>query len=62
MLTSNDSCEKAIKGNVFQKNHAERNCGKEVATPLLSKNGWIIPYLWDLILQKMPSPKTNIEK
>ena len=43
MLTSNDSCEKAMKGNFFQKNHVESNCGKEDATPFLSKNGWIIP-------------------
>ena len=43
MLTSNDSCEKAMKGNFFQKNHVESNCGKEDTTPFLSKNGWIIP-------------------
>ena len=33
MSTSNDSCEKAMKGNFFQKNNAESNCGKEVAPP-----------------------------
>ena len=29
MSTSNDNCEKAMKGNFFQKNHAEANAGKK---------------------------------
>ena len=62
MSTSNDSCEKVMKGNFFQMNHAESNCGKEDATPFLSKNNWIIPHLWALILQKLFSRKNNIEK
>ena len=62
MSTSNDSCEKVMKGNFFQMNHAESNCGKEDATPFLSKNNWIIPHLWALISQKLFSRKNNIEK
>ena len=62
MSISNDSCQKAMKRNFFQKNHAESNCGKEVTTPFLCKTGWIIPHLSPLILQKMSSRKTNIEK
>ena len=51
-----------MKQKFFQKNHAESNCAKEVTTPFLSQNAWIIPHLSPLILQKMSSPKANIEK
>ena len=34
MSTSNDSCEKAMKENFFQRNHAETNCRKEVQPPI----------------------------
>ena len=62
MSTSNDSCEKAMKENFFQRNHAETNSRKEVATPYLIKNGCIIPHLWALILQNISSPEINMEK
>ena len=36
MSTSNDSCEKAMKGNFSQKNHAEATAGKKTQPLFLS--------------------------
>ena len=61
MSINNETCQKAMKGNFFQKNHVESDCEKDVPTPFLSKNGWIIHHLSALILQNIASCKTNIE-
>ena len=45
MSISNDTCQKSY----------ESDCEKEVPTPFLSKNGWIIHNLWALILQNISS-------
>ena len=39
-----------MKWIFFQSNRTESNSWKKVPGPFFNKNGWMIPYLWNLVL------------